>query len=69
MEKKMLVDGMKCAHCKAAVEKALKNTAGVLDAEVNLEEKTVCIRTEGDVSDNVLMDAVREKGFVPVRML
>ncbi len=29
MEKKMLIDGMMCAHCKATVEKALCLVPGV----------------------------------------
>ena len=43
MEKKMLIEGMKCMHCKANVEKALKGVAGVTDAEVDLEAKTARI--------------------------
>ena len=69
MEKKMLVEGMKCMHCKASVEKALKSVAGVTDAEVDLEAKTARIVTDADVADDVLMSAVREKGFDPVRMM
>ena len=69
MEKKMLIDGMKCMHCKASVEKALKGVAGVTDAEADLETKTARILTESDVSDELLMEAVKEKGFNPVRML
>ena len=69
MEKKMLVEGMRCMHCKASVEKALKAVEGVTDAVVDLEEKTAVIRTAADIPDSALMDAVREKGFEPVRML
>ena len=36
MEKKMLIDGMKCMHCKASVEKALKGVAGVKEAEAEV---------------------------------
>ena len=61
MEKKMLVDGMMCNHCKMTVEKALKGVAGVQDAVVNLEEKTVTIQLSGDVTDQVLMNAVAAK--------
>ncbi len=69
MEKKMLVEGMKCMHCKASVEKALKNVPGVSDAEVDLEKKTATIILDDQVSDDALKDAVREKGFEPVRFL
>ena len=59
MEKKMKIEGMKCMHCKANVEKALAAVPGVTGAEVSLEEKTAVIR----------MDAVKAKGFEPIKML
>ena len=68
MEKKMLIDGMKCMHCKASVEKALKGVAGVTEAEVDLEAKTARIVLDADVADDALMAAVKEKGFEPIRM-
>lgn len=69
MEKKMLIEGMKCMHCKANVEKVLKGVAGVTDAEVDLEAKTARIEADAAVSDEALMAAVKEKGFEPVKML
>lgn len=69
MEKKLLIEGMKCMHCKASVEKALSAVPGVSGAEVDLESKTAVIRTDSDVADQVLMDAVKAKGFQPVRMI
>ena len=69
MEKTMMIEGMKCMHCKASVEKALKNVPGVSDAEVDLEKKTATIILDDQVSDDALKDAVREKGFEPVRFL
>lgn len=69
MEKKMLIDGMKCMHCKATVEKALKEVEGVKEAEANLEAKTVTIILDADVPDEALMAAVKEKGFEPLKML
>ena len=69
MEKKMLIEGMKCMHCKASVEKALKGVAGVTEAEVDLEAKTARIVLDADVADDTLMAAVKEKGFEPIRMV
>ena len=69
MEKKMLIEGMKCMHCKANVEKALSAVPGVSGAEVDLEGKTALIRMETEVADQVLMDAVKAKGFQPVGMI
>lgn len=31
------VEGMNCEHCQAAVTKALRGVAGVLDADVSLQ--------------------------------
>lgn len=69
MEKKILIEGMKCMHCRASVEKALKGVAGVTDAEVDLETKTARILADTDVADEALMAAVKEKGFVPVKII
>ncbi|MCR5297228.1 MAG: heavy-metal-associated domain-containing protein [Clostridiales bacterium] len=69
MEKKMLIEGMMCNHCKARVEKALSEVEGVTEAAVSLEEKTATIRMVRDIDDKVLMDAVAAKNFTPVRML
>lgn len=69
MEKKMKIEGMKCMHCKANVEKALAAVPGVTGAEVSLEEKTAVIRMDAEVADQALMDAVKAKGFEPIKML
>ena len=69
MEKKMKIEGMKCMHCKANVERALSAVPGVTGAEVNLEEKTAIIQMESDVADQLLIDAVSAKGFQPIGMI
>lgn len=69
MEKKMLIDGMMCAHCKATVEKALSAVDGVEACVVDLAAKTATITLAHDVSDDTLMEAARAKRFTPVRML
>lgn len=52
------VEGMKCAHCAARVEKAIKNTGA--EAIVNLAEKTVTV-TGG--TDAVVLRAVEDAGY------
>ena len=69
MEKTMQIEGMKCMHCKASVEKALKGVAGVTEAEVDLEAKTARIVMEKDIGNEELMAAVKAKGFEPVKMI
>ena len=69
MEKKLLVEGMMCNHCKATVEKALSGVPGVTSAVVDLEAKTATIALSADVADDALFEAVKAKGFTPVKML
>ena len=69
MEKKMLIEGMMCPRCKAAVEKNLGKVPGVSACVVDLEAKTAAITLENDVADSVLMDVVKNLDFKPVKML
>jgi copper chaperone len=65
MEKITLkVEGMSCGHCKAAVEKALKETSGVRDAEVNLTSKSVDVTYDQDRIDRAgLVNAIENAGY------
>ncbi len=59
-----LVDGMSCAACSAAVEKALKRVHGVQDASVNLATGTAMVQTTSDeVTVQQLCTAVKKAGF------
>lgn len=69
MEKKMLIEGMMCVRCKAAVEKHLGKVEGVTACTVDLEAKTATITMEKDVPDAVLMDVVKGLDYKPIRML
>ena len=55
------VNGMMCAHCKAAVEKACKAVPGTQDAVVSLEEKQVTVTGSADVSQ--WKKAITEAGY------
>lgn len=58
MEKAELkVDGMKCGHCKMAVEKALGGMAGVASVQVTLETKSVAVEFD---SAKTNLDAIKE---------
>lgn len=69
MEKKLLVEGMMCNHCKATVEKALSGVPGVTSATVDLQAKTATVTLSENVADATLFDAVKAKGFEPVKVL
>ncbi len=61
---RLLVDGMSCAACSAAVEKALLRIQGVSSANVNLATGTALVTTENDETDaETLRKAVNKAGF------
>lgn len=64
MEKRTFnVSGMKCPHCKANVENALKALNGVQDAVADLENKNVTVEYDSNlVDERQLKDAVDESG-------
>ncbi len=67
MTKTGYVEGMMCAHCQAHVKKALDGVEGVEGVEVSLEDKKAVVELAKDVSDEVLMDAVKEAGYEAIR--
>ncbi len=58
----MKIEGMMCAHCKAAVEKALNAVDGV-KAAVDLEAKTASVDAPADIDKEVLKKAVEDAGY------
>ena len=66
MKKVLTVDGMMCAHCQMHVQKALEGIDGVIKADVELETKKAHVELSKDVSDDTLMNAVKDAGYTPV---
>jgi uncharacterized membrane protein YraQ (UPF0718 family)/copper chaperone CopZ len=56
------VEGMTCDHCKATVEKGLKELEGVSEVMVDRENMEVSIQAES-VSDSQVKDAVERLGY------
>lgn len=63
MKKTIAIEGMNCGHCTAAVEKALRATAGVNDVSVDLAAKQAVVDAADSVSDDQLKAAVTGAGF------
>ena len=63
MKKVMNIEGMRCSHCSANVEKALCALEGVKSAVVDLAAKTATVEAEDSVSDAALTAAVDDLGF------
>ena len=60
MEKKVVIEGMMCQHCRAHVDKALNAIPGA-SATVDLDSKTAVVT--GDVADEAIRAAVEEAGY------
>ncbi|MBO4336403.1 MAG: heavy-metal-associated domain-containing protein [Desulfovibrio sp.] len=65
MQKVISIEGMKCVHCAAAVEKALAALAGVETAKVNLEAKEATV-TGTNLDEKTLSDSVSKAGYTVV---
>lgn len=62
MKKRILsIEGMSCGHCKMSVEKALYNFSD--DVEVSLEDKIAKLTVKDDITDEQLIDAVKNAGY------
>ena len=58
----LLVPGMTCGHCEAAVRSEVGKVAGVTDVAVDLETKLVTITGVG-LDHAALVSAIDEAGF------
>ena len=69
MEKKILIEGMMCNHCKMAVEKVLSAVPGVTAVTVDLEANIATVACAAEVTDAALFAAIEKKGFKPLQVL
>ncbi len=61
------VEGMSCAHCKAAVEGELGKLSGVQRADADVDRGTVEVSyDEGAVTTEDLKGAIEEAGYTVV---
>ena len=63
-DKTLNVEGMSCAHCKAAVEGELDKLSGVEAASADIEKGTVEVSyDESRVGNEQLVEAIEEAGY------
>jgi copper chaperone len=63
-DKILNVEGMSCAHCKAAVEGELRALPGIEKADADVATGTVEVRyDEGALSTEDLKGAIEEAGY------
>ena len=63
MEKRILIEGMKCSGCANRVNNALKGIKGIKKVNVNLEDKYADIVYKKDIDNDVLTSTITELGF------
>ena len=64
IEKTLDVEGMSCAHCKAAVEGELRALPGIEKADADVARGTVEVRSdESKVGTEDLEKAIEEAGY------
>lgn len=63
MEKTLKIEGMMCGHCEAHVKKALEELEAVEQAVVSHESGTAVVTLTGEVSEDVLTQAVVNQGY------
>jgi len=57
------VPSMTCNHCKMTVTKALGDLPGVTDVIVNLDDRSVMVQGEDDLSDDSVIAALKTAGY------
>lgn len=57
------INGMMCPHCEATVKTALESIDGVTSAEVRHESGTAVVTLSKEVNEDVLKQAVVDKGY------
>lgn len=63
MEMKVIVEGMQCNNCAKHVKEALINVQGITYAEVNVEDKSVVIRSNSFVSEEAIKAAINGEKY------
>jgi copper chaperone len=62
MKKKILVEGMSCAHCVNHVKEALTEI-GAKNVDVSLEKKLALAEIADDVTDEKIKLAIEDAGY------
>ena len=64
MEKKMVIEGMMCAHCEARVKKCLEALPEVDEAIVSHTDGTAIVKLNTALSDEVLKQTVEAQDYI-----
>jgi Cu+-exporting ATPase len=63
MRKIISIKGMMCKHCSDRVKNALNSLEGVVVESIKLDEKEAIVICEKSDIDNILKEAIEDKGY------
>ncbi len=63
LRKTIKIEGMMCPHCEASVKTALESLGGAKSVEVSHKEGTAVVEFDREISDEILLRTVEEKGY------
>jgi copper chaperone CopZ len=67
---KFKVPGIQCDHCIGAINTEVSELAGVTSVmSGGVEEKTVMVQHDGQVTTGQIIDAINEAGYMEVEQL
>lgn len=67
VEETLKIEGMACNHCVVRVGRAIASVKGVVEVDVNLENREAVVNFEESVTDlEKIKAAVREAGYEPL---
>jgi len=66
MEKRIVIEGMSCEHCKANVTRVLLSIDNVKGVDVILEKGIAIVQMDEEVADEILKEKIDEIGFTVV---
>ena len=63
MERKIVIEGMMCAHCENAVKTALEKLNGVVSATADHQQGTAIVTLDREIADETLKAAVEAEDY------
>ncbi len=57
------IEGMSCAHCVSAVNRALREVEGVVAVDVDLQSKTATVEHSDAATFEMMKSAIEEAGY------
>ncbi|MHC1755105.1 MAG: heavy-metal-associated domain-containing protein [Methanosarcina sp.] len=67
VQKTIRIEGIECNHCVMKVGRAIASVKGVVEVDVNLENREAIVNFEETRTDlGKIRDAIREAGYEPL---